>query len=104
MMAAELDQAAATATREAAIVLSGELTIYGVAEVKTRVLEGIASGVHTIDLTGVSEIDSAGLQLLCAARHSIRAAGGAAKVIGANAALQDAAAALGMARVVADAI
>ena len=57
--------AAASATREATIHLEGELTIYTVAETLARLRAELAgrSGC-SLDLSGVSEVDGAGLQLL----------------------------------------
>lgn len=55
--------------------VSGELTIFTAAELKPRLLEGIASGNATLDLSGVSELDTAGLQLLVLASREARSAG-----------------------------
>jgi len=44
--------------------LSGELTIYTAGEIKQRFAELPAGGTLDVDLSGVSEIDSAGLQLM----------------------------------------
>jgi anti-sigma B factor antagonist len=50
--------------------LRGELTIYAAAAVRAKLLEALsgASGLE-IDLAGVTEIDTAGLQLLVAAKR-----------------------------------
>jgi anti-sigma B factor antagonist len=46
-------------------VLVGELTIYGAAELKTRLIEQLdQSAVLEIDLAGVSELDCAGVQVM----------------------------------------
>lgn len=43
----------------------GELTIFSVQDIRTRLLEALAGqDALTIDLAGVSELDSAGLQLM----------------------------------------
>jgi len=55
----------------ARVTLSGELTIYSVAEIKSALAEamGKASEIE-VDLAGVTEVDTAGLQLmLIAKRH-----------------------------------
>lgn len=58
------------------LAIDGEFNIYTVADWRTRLLEVLAGGddVH-LDLSGVSEIDSAGLQLLIAARNQAWAGG-----------------------------
>lgn len=58
------------------LALAGELTIYAAAEAKAPLLAPLAEcGELVIDLAGVSEIDSAGLQLLLLARREAEAAG-----------------------------
>ena len=60
----------------ARMTLAGELTIYAAAAVKERLLAPIAEAAVTeIDLSKVSEIDSAGLQLLILAKRHARSAG-----------------------------
>lgn len=44
--------------------LSGELTIYTAGEIKLRFAALPAGGTLDVDLSGISEIDSAGLQLM----------------------------------------
>lgn len=59
------------------IALDGELTIYRAAELRQTllgVLEGQPDGLD-IDLAAVTEIDSAGVQLLMAAKRAAQAAG-----------------------------
>ena len=47
------------------VLLDGELTVQTAAEHKTRLLAGlIADGGMDLDLSGVTELDTAGLQLL----------------------------------------
>lgn len=60
-----------------ALRLDGELTIYRAAELKTALLLALGRAADTLvlDLSGVSEIDSAGLQLLLLLRAESAAAG-----------------------------
>jgi anti-sigma B factor antagonist len=59
-----------------ALHLQGELTIYTVAEQKTRLLDALARGDGLdINLSNVTEIDSAGLQLLILAKREATSAG-----------------------------
>lgn len=47
------------------LVIGGELTIYGVAEVKERLWQALARHPQLeVDLSGVDDFDTAGLQLL----------------------------------------
>ena len=56
------------------IVIEGELTIYTVAELKDKILGGLLTNDELgVDLTKVSEIDGAGLQLLVMAKQSAMA-------------------------------
>lgn len=58
------------------LALAGEFTIYAAAEAKAPLLAPLAECREVvIDLAGVSEIDSAGLQLLLLAQREARAAG-----------------------------
>lgn len=62
------------------LALAGELTIYAAAEAKAPLLAPLLApladcGELVIDLAGVSEIDSAGLQLLLLVRREAVAAG-----------------------------
>jgi anti-sigma B factor antagonist len=50
--------------------ISGEMTIYRAMELKELLLEGIAQHAEIeIDLSGVSEIDASGLQLMVMAKR-----------------------------------
>ncbi len=52
------------------IAIDGELTVFTAHEIKTRLLEAMASkSTLRVDLGEVTEFDGAGLQLLLAARH-----------------------------------
>jgi len=50
--------------------LTGELTIYTAADFKTALLNRLGQAQHlTVDLSGVSELDCAGLQVMLLARR-----------------------------------
>jgi anti-anti-sigma factor len=54
------------------LAIEGEFTIFRAAEIKTQLLDAIARSEHPeidIDLGGVTEIDSAGLQLMVMAKR-----------------------------------
>lgn len=54
----------------AKVVIDGELTIYTAGEVRERLLDALRRGKETeIDLSRVTEIDTAGLQLLILAKR-----------------------------------
>jgi anti-anti-sigma factor len=57
--------------------LDGELTIYRAQELQQVLVAALAAGAQgtalRVDLAGASEIDSAGVQVLIAARHSATA-------------------------------
>jgi len=61
----------------AGLSLDGELTIYRAAELKELLLNALAagSGDLEVDLSGVSEFDSAGLQLLMLAKKTAQQRG-----------------------------
>lgn len=64
-------------SQPARIALDGEITIYRAAEIRQTLLaalEDSAQGLD-IDLAAVTEIDSAGVQLLMAAKRAAQAAG-----------------------------
>ncbi|UGQ45170.1 STAS domain-containing protein [Massilia endophytica] len=52
-----------------ALAIEGELTIYRAAELKPVLLEAAAGGALALDLSQVTEFDSAGLQLLLMAQR-----------------------------------
>jgi anti-sigma B factor antagonist len=58
-----------------ALVLPAELTIYHAATIRGDLAAAVAAGQRQFDLGHVTEFDSAGLQLLLAARRSVAAAG-----------------------------
>jgi anti-anti-sigma factor len=56
------------------IALDGEITIYRAADLKTTVLEALRkTRVLEIDLSGVTELDTAGLQVLMLAKQTAAA-------------------------------
>ena len=57
------------------LTLEGELTIYGAAELQARLVAALADAPEglDIDLAGVTDIDSAGVQLLLATKKSLQA-------------------------------
>lgn len=67
-----------------------DLTIYHVAELKPRLLAWVEQGCPPLDLSATAECDSAGLQLLLAARRSALARGTTLTLTHAGAAVQDA--------------
>ena len=60
----------------AAVRLEGDFTIYRAAELREQLLRELASGAQRFDLSGIGELDSAGVQLLAAVRTSIAGQGG----------------------------
>lgn len=80
-----MNAAAATTLR-----LDGELTIYRAAELKPLLLDTLrGAAVLEIDLAGVTDIDSAGVQLLMLARRQALAQGRALRLIAPSAAVVD---------------
>ncbi|CAK0740165.1 hypothetical protein CCP3SC15_1090002 [Gammaproteobacteria bacterium] len=58
------------AIERAQVALNGEMTIFTAQKLATELLTPLAAGVCLeIDLSGVNEIDSAGLQLMLAAKR-----------------------------------
>jgi len=55
----------------ARVSLAGELTIYSVTEIKAGLAEAMASaGEIEVDLSGITEMDTAGLQLMLIAKRN----------------------------------
>jgi anti-anti-sigma factor len=78
--------------------LSGELTIYDAAALKTALLAlPAAEGDWSLDLAGVTDVDSAGIQLLLALRRTLAARGAALRVSARSAAMNAALSLYGMA-------
>jgi anti-sigma B factor antagonist len=79
------------------IVIEGELTIYRAAELKPVLLEAVrAHDTPALDLSAVTEFDSAGLQLLLMARQEAQRLGKPLQVAGASPAVREVFALLGM--------
>jgi anti-anti-sigma factor len=61
----------------ALLSIGGEMNIYRAAELKQNLLDTLGEGVAVeLDLSGVTDIDSAGLQLLMLAKNEAQARGG----------------------------
>ena len=75
-----------------ALHVDGELTIYRAAELKPALL-----GAPVLELAGVSEIDTAGVQLLLLARREAQAQGRGWRIGARSAAVDEALALLGLA-------
>ncbi len=54
-----------------AIRIEGEWTIHAAATLRDSLLQQVTEGAHVFDLGAVTEMDSAGLQLLLAAQRSL---------------------------------
>jgi anti-anti-sigma factor len=81
----------------AALAIEGELTIYRAAELKPLLLDAVREhDAPALDLSAVTEFDSAGLQLLLMARQEAARLGRPLHVAGASAAVRDVFALLGM--------
>ena len=77
-------------TDTAALRIEGELTIYRAAELKDALIAPLASGATLeVDLAGVTELDTAGLQLLMLAKKCAQAQGGNLRLTGHSAAVVD---------------
>ena len=72
------------------VAIEGELSIFTAAALRQRLLDAIgAAGEVDVDLSGVSEIDSAGLQLMVAAAREAAARGAGLRFTGHSAAVVD---------------
>jgi anti-sigma B factor antagonist len=92
MLIGETSQGAA-----ACLAVEGEMTIYRAAELKPALLEAVrAHDAPALDLSAVTEFDSAGLQLLLTARQEAARLGKRLAVPAASAAVRDVFALLGM--------
>lgn len=69
--------------------LTGELTIYRAAELQQQLQAALQHGGGSleVDLSGVTELDTAGLQLLIALKKSAQEAGGQLSLTGHSAAV-----------------
>ncbi|MCW8327471.1 STAS domain-containing protein [Photobacterium sp. SDRW27] len=76
---------------ECRLSLSGEMSIYSVAELKPRLLAYLHDAqLLSLDLTEVSEMDTAGLQLLWLCHQEATKAGRAFVIVGASTAAMEA--------------
>lgn len=81
----------------ACLAVEGEMTIYRAAELKPALLDAVRThGAPVLDLSAVTEFDSAGLQLLMMARREAAALGKRLDVSAASLAVRDVFALLGM--------
>ena len=81
----------------ACLAVEGELTIYRAAELKPALLEAVHThAVPALDLSAVTEFDSAGLQLLLVAHREAARLGKPLRIAAASPAVRDAFALLGM--------
>ncbi len=80
-------------TSPASIAIEGELTIYRASELRDALQAALAasaeSGEFGIDLAAVTEMDSAGVQLLMAARKTALSAGRSLRLIDASPAVAE---------------
>jgi anti-sigma B factor antagonist len=81
----------------ACLAVEGEMTIYRAAELKPALLAAVrAHEAPALDLSAVTEFDSAGLQLLLAARREAARLGRRLDVTAASPAVRDVFALLGL--------
>jgi hypothetical protein len=67
------------------VCVSGKMTIQHAHELKEAILEGFATGENIlVDLTGVTDVDLAGIQVICAAHLFAAGAGRGFSVLGAD--------------------
>lgn len=94
----------AAALDAAPLALGPELTIAHAAATRETLLQALAAcdGDLALDLAGVGEFDSSGVQLLLATRHSLRARGHALRLSAASPAVRDALARFGLDALLAD--
>jgi anti-anti-sigma factor len=71
----------------AALHITGEMSIFRAAELKAMLLD--APAPTEVDLSGVTEIDTAGLQLLVLAKRHAQAQGRELRLVGHSAAVTD---------------
>lgn len=87
----------ANAPDAAPLAIAGEMTIYRAAELKPLLLDAVRTHpAPALDLSAVTEFDSAGLQLLLMARREAARLGKRLAVPAAGAAVRDVLALLGL--------
>ncbi|MBA5685629.1 STAS domain-containing protein [Rugamonas apoptosis] len=70
--------------------IDGELTIYRAADVKSQLLEALRqAALLEVDLSGVTELDTAGLQVLMLAKQVAATDGRALRLVGHSPAVMD---------------
>ena len=81
-----------------ALALGSELTIVHAAAARDTLLQALAAhdGDLALDLSGVTDFDSAGVQLLLATRLALQAHGRALQLVDPSAAVRDALATFGL--------
>ncbi len=73
------------------VELEGEVNIYTVTELRSRLLSALGTSWRLdVEVSGVSELDGAGMQLLVAADKEARVAGKALRLVRPSAVVQDA--------------
>jgi anti-sigma B factor antagonist len=83
---------ATQATTEGALrlILDGAMTIYNASEIKTQLLKALAScNILEIDLSHVSEMDTAGFQLLVMAKRESLREGKTMRIVAHSQAVRD---------------
>lgn len=83
-----------------AIVVEGEMTIYRAAELREALFAPLAqpaAGTFEVDLAGVTEIDTSGIQLLLALKRRALALGRELRLLQPSAAVTEALGVLGLA-------
>ena len=79
---------AASIDEKAVLRLEGEATIYQAAELKQTVLSALKQGTTLeVDLSGITEIDTAGVQILLLAKRTAQARNGELRLAGHSAAV-----------------
>jgi anti-anti-sigma factor len=87
-----------SAAPAAMLRIDGELSIYRAAELKTALLAPLQQGTTLdVDLSGVTELDTAGVQLLMLAKNTAQQQGGNLRLSGHSAAVVDVFELLGLA-------
>jgi len=67
---------------DASLRIQGEMTIYRAAELKAMLLKPIQAGATVeVDLSGVTDLDTAGLQVLMLAKKTAQALGGELRLV-----------------------
>lgn len=69
--------------------LSGEWTIHAIAQQRQAMLLLVNEGQHVFDASGITDMDSAGLQLLVAAQRSIAQQGRELSLVQVSQAVKD---------------